>query len=142
MRTRSIAVAALFLLLLVAAACGSDEASGSAGTTAPEGPDLSEAEFVDETGATEVEVDAVDNSFREEYVEVKAGTAVTFLNEGRNDHNVIPVVEGDFAEVPAEDFDPGAEATVTFDEVGDIPYYCSLHGTKTKGMVGAIRVVE
>jgi plastocyanin len=139
MRTRSIMIA---LLLLVAAACGSDEAASPSGSTTPEGPDLSEAEFVDETASTEVEVDAIDNSFKPEYVEVKAGTAVTFRNDGRNDHNVLPVVEGAFEEVPADEFDPGAEATITFDEVGDVPYYCSLHGTKTKGMVGAVRVVE
>lgn len=139
MRTRSIAVA---LLLLVAAACGSDEASGSSGSTTPEGPDLSEAEFVDETGATEVEVDAVDNSFRAEYIEVEAGTTVTFLNEGRNDHNVLPVTDGEFPEVPVDDFEPGDEATITFDEAGDFAYYCSLHGTRSKGMVGAVRVVE
>ena len=44
--------------------------------------------------------------------------------------------------IDQEDFDPGDEGAVTFDEVGDFPYYCSLHGTPTKGMIGGIRVVE
>ena len=36
---------------------------------------------------------------------------------------------------------PDAVATLTLDEPGDYAYYCTLHGTTTKGMVGAIRVV-
>ena len=30
----------------------------------------------------------------------------------------------------------------TLTEPGDYAYYCSLHGTATKGMTGAIRVLE
>ena len=142
MRFRGIVVA---VLLLVAAGCGADEEASGAGdgatTTAP-GPDLSEVEFVDETGAEEVEVEARDNVFDEEYVEVEKGTTITFHNDGRNPHNVVPVVEGEVPEIPTEAFDPGDEAAITFDEVGDVAYYCTLHGTTTKGMVGAVRVVE
>jgi len=73
-------------------------------------------------------------------VPVGRGGAVTFENDGRNQHNVLPVVDGAFAPIEAEAFQPGATATATFDTIGDVPYYCSLHGTPTRGMIGAIRV--
>ena len=31
---------------------------------------------------------------------------------------------------------------MVFDEPGEYPYYCTLHGTETAGMVGTIRVVD
>ncbi|MCZ7631783.1 MAG: plastocyanin/azurin family copper-binding protein [Microthrixaceae bacterium] len=95
-----------------------------------------------ETGESEVTVDAVDNNFKPKYIEISKGTAVNFVNEGRNVHNVLPVEEGAFKPIDADDFDPGDDGTITFDKTGDFPYYCSLHGTKTKGMIGGIRVVE
>lgn len=141
---RTVAAVVLLLVLALGAGCGADEEAGppASSVVAPEGPDLGGVDFVDETGAGEVEVDAVDNTFIPDYVEVHAGTAITFRNDGRNDHNVLPVRDGAFSEVPTEAFGPEAEATVTFDEPGDFAYYCSLHGTPTKGMVGAVRVVE
>ncbi|HNG24622.1 MAG TPA: plastocyanin/azurin family copper-binding protein, partial [Microthrixaceae bacterium] len=57
-------------------------------------------------------------------------------------HNVLPDEEGDFKEVQVDELDPGMKASRTFDEVGEFGYYCSLHGTATKGMFGAIKVVE
>lgn len=142
--------AAALVLLLIAAGCGADEVAGPPGSggvdDAPEttvaGPDLSGVDFVDQTGTAEVEVDAVDNAFKDEHIEVEAGTTIRFRNDGRNVHNILPVQPGTMAEVPTEAFEPGAEADLTFDEPGEIAYYCSLHGTTTKGMVGAIRVVE
>lgn len=113
----------------------------SAGTTAPpaDGPDLSAVTFTDETGQASVQVDALDNVYKPEFLEISAGTEVTFRNDGRNDHNVIPTA-GNFTAIQADQFEPGTEQTITFDTPGDYPYYCSLHGTKTKGMIGAIRV--
>ena len=65
---------------------------------------------------------------------------MTFRNDGRNDHNVIPIDPTSFAAIEADQFEPGTEKAITFPKPGDYPYYCSLHGTKTKGMIGAIRV--
>ncbi len=137
------------VLLLVVAGCGADEVAGPPGSgrvddateTTVAGPDLSGVEFVDETGSATVEVDAVDNTFREDYLEVDLGTTVRFRNNGRNVHNILPVQPGAMPEVPTEAFEPGAEADLTFDEAGEIAFYCSLHGTTTKGMVGAVRVI-
>ncbi len=145
MRIRNVgaAVAASALLL---AGCGDDSSSGDgngADEAATEAVDLmDQGNMKTETGESEVTIDAVDNNFKPKYVEISKGTTVKFVNEGRNVHNVLPVTEGEFQQIEADDFDPGDEGTVTFDEVGDFPYYCSLHGTKTKGMIGGIRVVE
>ena len=125
----------LAVAVLAVAGCG-DGSSGSGGV------DLSSTRFTDMTGQDEVVVEGLDNSFRPRYIEVKAGTAVTFRNDGRNPHNVLAVEKGAFEDIETQDFKPTDEGTITFDEPGDVPYYCSLHGTKTKGMTGAVRVVE
>ena len=139
MRNRTTLVISSLTAAALLAGCSSQSLT-STGTTVPAGPDLSSVTFEDETGSATVAVDAVDNTFKAEYVEVSAGTAVTFRNDGRNDHNVIPTTTDGFAAIQADQFEPGTEQTVTFTDPGDYPYYCSLHGTTTKGMVGAIRV--
>ncbi len=143
-------------LLIIAAAtaatagCGSGEPAipmtqaATATTVAPGeagGPDLSTESFADLTGESTVEVQARDNAFVKPYIEVRAGTKVTFANRGRNQHDVQPVAEGSFAPIPATDFQPKDSGTITFSLPGDYSYYCSLHGTATKGMIGAIRVL-
>lgn len=111
-------------LALVAAGCGDDEASA---------PEVSLVEGV------EAEVSAIDNSFRPEALTVQAGTEVVFTNDGRTEHNVLPVEGTDWG-VQTEDFLPDAEYRHRFTEPGTYAYYCSLHGTKTNGMVGTIEV--
>ena len=144
-------VAAAFIgAALVIAACGgdgtADGGSASSGepttSTASAGPSVPESDFVDLTGSTSVQIDALDNKFKPQYATVKVGTAVTFRNDGRSVHNVLPVTEGAFPPIEADAFQPDDEVSVTFDEPGLVPYYCSLHGTTTKGMVGALRVVD
>lgn len=149
MRTRAI----LFLAAttVAVAGCGNGEpavpmSDAATATTAPAGaaagPDLSAEEFTDLTGDSSVTVQARDNSFVKPYIEVSAGTKVTFDNKGRNIHDVVPTTDGAFAEIPPAEFDPGDSGSVTFTTPGDYAYYCSLHGTPTKGMIGAIRVLE
>jgi plastocyanin len=87
----------------------------------------------------EREVGVLDNTFRPGEVEVAAGTEVVWENGGRNDHNVLPV-EGDDWGVEADEFAPGDVYRHRFTEPGTYPYYCSLHGTTTAGMVGSIVV--
>lgn len=147
MRLRVLLLAAVLPLSVVAAGCGSGESAtspdrGSAtSTTQATGVDLSKATFVDDTAEKKVEIDALDNNFRDQYVTVKAGTTVEFKNAGHNEHNVIPVVKGSFKKAETSEFEPGTSYTVVFDTPGDFPYYCTLHGTPMKGMTGAIRVV-
>jgi plastocyanin len=128
----------LLVSCLVLGACGGDDDDDSESDAAS----LEGQEFVDETTSTALTIEAIDNSFRPQYVEIAAGTTVTFENNGRNVHNVIPSEEGAFAVVEAEDFEPEDTAEIVFDEPGDYAYYCSLHGTATAGMIGGIRVVE
>ena len=145
-------------LLIISAIAAGTVACGSGGEAAPttdgggsvdagaasgsEGPDLSGEEFDDLTGEDAVGVIARDNAYVAPYIEVSAGTTVDFTNRGRTEHNVLPVEPGAFAEIPTEELGPGDEASVTFASPGTYAYYCSLHGTKTKGMVGAVRVLE
>src|SRR6478735_6475816 len=101
-------------ILIIAAAtaatagCGNGEPAtpmtqaATATTAAPgaaEGPDLSTETFDDLTGKSTVSVQARDNSFVKPYIEVSAGTKVDFTNKGRNQHNVVPTVDGAFAEI-------------------------------------------
>jgi plastocyanin len=134
MRVVACVIAAL-LTVGALAGCGDDDSDSS-------GVDLSDKEFVDETGNDAVTVDALDNNFRPQYVEVSAGTTVTFENRGRNVHNVIPAEEGAFETIDAGEFEPEDTGDIVFDEPGDYPYYCSLHGNASAGMIGGLRVVE
>lgn len=144
MRMRIIG-AATAVAAIVLVGCGDSDSGGSSGSdddTQEAVKLMDKGQIQTKTGESEVTVDAVDNNFKPKYVEISKGTEVTFVNEGRNVHNVLPVKEGAFEPIEADDFDPEDDGSVTFDKVGDFPYYCSLHGTKTKGMIGGIRVVE
>lgn len=142
-----LAAVAVGALSTIAVGCGgSDDKGGESGggedTFGEAVALMDEGKPVDETGSATVAVKAIDNNFKPKYIEVSKGTTVDFTNDGRNVHNVLPVEDGAFTPIQADAFDAGDEGTVTFDEVGDFPYYCSLHGTATKGMIGGVRVVE
>ncbi|MGA9278831.1 cupredoxin domain-containing protein [Ilumatobacter sp.] len=91
---------------------------------------------------TTTEVRALDNSFVAQTVEVAAGTEVRWLNGGRNDHDVLPVEDDLDWGVDRGGFAPTEEYSHLFDQPGVYRYYCSIHGTKDAGMVGAIVVTE
>ena len=86
-----------------------------------------------------VPVVALDNSFRPEVVEIGVGDEVVWENRGRNDHDVLSIVGGDWG-VQVEDFGPGAVYAHVFTEPGEYRYYCSVHGTEQVGMVGTVIV--
>lgn len=119
-----------YLVALVAAVVGST-ACGD------DGPRPSGAE--EPTGEI-VEVDALDNTFRNDRVEIAPGTEVRFVNAGRNDHDVEPAAGAGWG-VGDTAFAPGDVYSQVFTQPGMYPYYCTLHGTSTSGMVGTI-VVE
>jgi len=127
--------------LALAVGCGGDDAE-------PEGADgaesAEEAEAPPDAEVLEgdaVEILAIDNSFDPEESQVAAGTEVTFVNNGRNDHNVVPEDEDAEWAIDAADFAPGDEASFTFEDPGVYRFYCSIHGTLTAGMPGVL-VVE
>jgi len=120
---RAIAVIAALTLAVAGAACGEDEPTGDGGDDA-------------------VTVEALDNVFGEEpphVVRVAVGGTVTWVNRGRNDHNIIPLDGAPFG-VGESSFAPGDEYQATFDEEGAFAYYCSLHGNATDGMTGTVLV--
>lgn len=82
----------------------------------------------------------LDNTFREETIEIEAGTEVLWENRGRNDHNILPVAETEDWGAETEDFLPGDEYARVFDTPGEYPYYCSIHGTADVGMIGTVIV--
>ena len=142
MVTGAIAVA---VLAVAAVGCGGDS-GGSPTTTAAAGGSPAQPkvgkDYRDETASTAVSVKAKDNVFDGQFIEVRKGTTVTFSNDGRNRHNVIPDRADEFTAIETDQFDPGMTGQITFDEAGEFEYYCSLHGTPTKGMFGAIKVVD
>ena len=86
---------------------------------------------VEQTGAgTVVEVVAVDNVFKPE------------TNEGRNNHDIGPVAANGNWGVALEEFGADAVYSHTFTEPGAYDYYCTVHGTKTRGMIGKVVVTE
>lgn len=86
-------------------------------------------------------VEARDNRFVPETIEVQAGTTVQFDNVGRNEHNVLPA-EGTPEDITVDtaDLEPGMVAERRLTEPGTYTYYCSLHGTASAGMTGTIVV--
>lgn len=88
-----------------------------------------------------VDVQSIDNTFRPDRITVTPGTEVRWTNLGRTEHDILPA-EGSAWGVAPEDFQPGATYSLVVGAVGEIPYYCSIHGTPEFGMVGTIIVVD
>ena len=100
------------------------------------------AEALDWTGRDVVGIDIQDNAFDQRVVVVTAGTEITWTNQGRNEHNVRPSIEGAFEPISTLALAAkGDSAALTFDSPGDFPYFYSLHGTATNGQTGRVIVV-
>lgn len=135
-------IAATAVVAVVATSCSSGASIGASAPTTTTGTtvDTLAAPTVVKGAATTV--DAKDNLFTPEHLQVKAGTKITFANEGRNQHDIVATDPKllDFS-VAQEKFDPGEKATFTFTKPGTYAYYCSLHATATAGsMRGVITV--
>lgn len=137
---------------LASAGCG-DDAGGEGLSSSPGGDggdggeagggggsDLTVPEEVVAVEGDPAEVTALDNTFDEQAIRVEAGTTVRWTNRGRQDHDVVPA-EGDGWGVALADFAPGQVYEHTFERPGTYHYYCTVHGTETRGMVGVV-VVE
>jgi plastocyanin len=88
-----------------------------------------------------VTVIAADNRFEPQQIEVAPGTEVVWVNRGRNDHDLISDSAAEFGAVAA-DFKPGDEYRFVFNEPGEYPYHCTIHGTAEIGMIGTIVVTQ
>ena len=93
------------VLALVGAACGED-------------PDLQALGSSSSGGSTEIV--ALDNVFGDDGadVEVAPGAEISWVNNGRNDHNIVPIGDDDSWGVAAQDFRPGDTYTAQFDDPG------------------------
>jgi plastocyanin len=87
----------------------------------------------------EVRVSARDNDFVTNQITVEVGSVVVWKNDGRTNHNIV-AEDGTF-KVEAAAFLPKAEYRYTFTKAGTFPYFCSIHGTKTVGMIGVVQVI-
>lgn len=137
-RPARLLAAAGLLAVLAVPACGNSSSSPATSSLPP----VPASEYVDQTGKAEITIQVVDNSYRTQYTKVSPGTKVTFKNLGRNPHNVISVTSGQFTDIPTDKLQPGDSGTITVpDTPGEVPYYCSLHGTPRAGMNGRLLVV-
>ncbi|HEY3141082.1 MAG TPA: plastocyanin/azurin family copper-binding protein [Acidimicrobiales bacterium] len=132
--------AAGLVLALGLGACGSDDKkAGGGGSDAHGGDQLEDVEVID---GAEADVTVLDNTFNTENIQIAPGTKVVWTNDGRQDHDIVPVDGPDGLGVEPGDFNPDAVYEYTFDKPGTYRYYCSLHGTEDAGMIGAIVVKE
>jgi plastocyanin len=162
-RTRCTALrrAAAVAALAVLAACGADgddsmraianggvASGGGTGSTVPVvvtdasgGPAPQDTTVYPATGEV-AEVLSIDNNFLPQVIEISAGTAVHWANNGRNDHDVTPAedITASVWGTRADDFAPGDEYSRVFDRVGTYVYFCSIHGTAAAGMFGTVVV--
>lgn len=129
-RRHVLGTAGSFVLAVVAVACANDGPTGN--RLAPHA--------VEPNGVV-VDILSIDNTFNPPRVEITPGTEVRWTNRGRTAHDIVPV-EGTEWGVATEDFPPEATYSHVFGAVGEVPYYCSIHGTAEFGMVGMIVVVD
>lgn len=106
---------------------------------AEEFPRPSADKFVDFRGQAIVEIEIRDNVFDARFFRVDPGTRIVFVNRGANAHNVRPSAEGAFPPILDDAIDSGPQALV-LDAPGDYPFYCSIHGTSTRGQTGYVIV--
>lgn len=130
---RSVLALALGLAALTGLSCSADDPL--------EVPSEIPDDAVDMTGRSSVVVRVTDNRFTERVIVVSAGTRVTWVNEGLNSHNVRPTIENSFTAIATEALDNGGSGSVFFRGAGDFPYYCSIHGSPTRGQNGRVIVV-
>lgn len=120
---------------------GCSDSNGGDGSTDGLGT-IAEADWVDMTGQETITIEARDNVFVPENIIVSPGTEIVFKNTGRNPHNVIPVEADDFEQIDVSKLQPKDEASISLGSAGEVPYYCSLHGTAKAGMKGRIKVAD
>lgn len=87
-----------------------------------------------------VDVQSIDNTFRPDRVVVTPGTEVRWTNLGRTEHDITSADGTEW--VAKEDFQPRATYSHIVGGVGELPYYCRIHGTPEYGMIGTIVVVD
>lgn len=123
--------------------CAADDGAGedtADATFPPVNPDVARpSTIVDLRGQDLVEIEIRDNVFDERFFRVDPGTQIVFVNRGANTHDVTASAEGAFPKITKEALAAGSQALVLTAE-GDYPFYCSIHGTQTRGQTGYVVV--
>jgi len=115
-------------------------AADEAAVFPPVNPDITRPKtIVDLRGQTSVLIDIRGNAFNERFFRVDPGTEIVFENNGVNPHNVTASAEGAFETIPKAALEESRQALI-LDFEGDYPFYCSLHGTQTRGQTGYVIV--
>lgn len=83
-----------------------------------------------------VSVAAVDDEFQPTQLTVTVGTTVVWTNAGQNPHTVTAADRA----FDSGTLESGETFSITFDEAGEVPYYCQIHGEPGSGMRGVIVV--
>ena len=94
---------------------------------------------VDLRGQARVEIEIRDNVFEARRFRVDPCTEIVFVNRGANPHNVVPAAEGAFPKIEQNALTAAPQALVVT-APGDYPFYCSIHGTPTRGQTGYLIV--
>ena len=126
---------AALALVVLAAACGEDDVNADKGKK-----DDTKLEDVVKVDGSEADVTVLDNTFNDENIEVAPGTKVVWTNDGRQNHDIVPVDDSVKFGVEPGEFEPETVYEYVFDKPGTYRYYCSLHGTEDAGMIGAVVV--
>lgn len=135
-------VAASLAALL--SSCAPDPDSSPAGSMALPLATVAQSEERFRTNGQVEKVLALDNNFIQDAITIVAGTEVVWENNGRNDHDVIPVDDLDAVAWGVKDdvFVPKATYSHVFDQPGTYRYFCTIHGTAEVGMIGVVVVTR
>jgi plastocyanin len=134
----------MVLVAICVTACAPDPDDNQTLDTLPPPVTVADAVAVPPNGLT-VTVIAIDNTFRDELVEITAGTEVVWENRGRQKHNMVPADDptaSSWGVADEENFQPGDTYSHVFATPGTYPYVCSIHAVKGRGMIGTIVVDE
>jgi plastocyanin len=135
-------LAALAAVLAFGTACANNTGTTTDDTTTPT-VTVTPTETDDEGTGEEHDVAVIDNEFDPEELEIAVGDTVVWTWEDTQaPHNVVDFNEPsagssteaviDSGEATAE---AGTEYSVTFDEAGEYPYYCEVHGEEMSGTI-------
>lgn len=112
-------------------------------TTFPPAPDVDivrpDDKIVDLRGQARVEVPIRDNVFDVRWFRVDPCTEIVFVNQGANPHNVLPAADGAFSVISQDALAEGPQSLVVT-APGDYPFFCAIHGTKSRGQTGYLVV--
>lgn len=95
-------------------------------------------ETVDATGQSAVAVEIDDFIFKTTTLKVKKGTAVTWTNKGRVQHDVTSTTNSPKQGLASEMLSNGETYSFTFNETGTYQYFCSPHPTQMRAVVEVV----